>query len=374
MEYLSFPISKVLNTNSIKNSTLFSELRFPSYGSLYFYALALVLMVLPVGLYLLDSIRQVVRDNEKKPPLPQPTKISDIRIYPIKSCRGISVKSATLLRTGIDLDRKWMFVDAATNKFLTIRENSSMTLINIDITEDDQLHVHAEKINAQAKLTVPAHPTPEWLKKHTELQTVEIWGRKTDGWVYSAKLTAGFEQLFGGMQVRLVLKGPEPRVLSGNGHSKHLGRVEHTMFPDVAPILVGSDSSLAELNVRLLEKGQKPITIERFRPNIIVEGAQPWNEDVWKTLALGDDGELCMDVLARCARCQVPNVEPTTGEKHKKEPWSTLMSYRRVDEGFKYKPCFGMLCAPREEGVIDVGMAVAVTDTTFKHKYISGFS
>lgn len=82
---------------------------------------------------------------------------------------------------------------------------------------------------------------------------------------------------------------------------------------------------------------------------------------------------LDIDVQARCARCQVPNVNPETAEKHAKEPWDTLVSYRRVDEGIKFKPCFGMLSVPRNEGEIAVGMRFEVTELTEDHYYTKGF-
>lgn len=78
-----------------------------------------------------------------------------------------------------------------------------------------------------------------------------------------------------------------------------------------------------------------------------------------------------LDVVARCARCQVPNVNPDTAEKHPKQPWDELMKFRRVDTGgaAKYKPCFGMLCVPKNEGVVQVGAKLEVLETTDKHLY-----
>lgn len=194
-----------------------------------------------------------------------------------------------------------------------------------------------------------------------------------------------------------MYKGPTPRILKGNGAPELLGRVQSTGFPDVFPILIASEASLAELNERLTKSDVDPITVERFRPNIVVKGETPWVEDSWKTIRIrrvergsgsgggtetgvktsssGDDVSkpLDLDIVARCARCQVPNVDPETAEKHKKQPWDTLISYRRVDPGIKWKPCFGMLSAPRNEGVIEVGMRLEVLEETSEHRYITGF-
>lgn len=192
-----------------------------------------------------------------------------------------------------------------------------------------------------------------------------------------------------------MYKGPTPRILTGNGAPEVLGRKESTNFPDVLPILIANEASIGELNSRLRGKGRDDIMIERFRPNIIVRGfdaesledkaPKAWSEDSWKTvrilngqektglLGIGKEKGLVIDVQARCARCQVPNVNPDTAEQDKHEPWDTLVSYRRIDEGIRWKPCFGMLSCPRNEGPIAVGMMFEVTEMTARHLYIKGF-
>jgi hypothetical protein len=247
-----------------------------------------------------------------------------------------------------------------------------MTLINTAINDKDELEVSIST-KQDVQFNIPAHPSKDWLGENTELTECEIWGEKVDGYVYSTKLTAPFCDFFK-KDVRLVYKGPTPRVLRGNGSPKVLGRTESTKFADLMPIQVSNQKSIEELNFRLKFIGEKPISIERFRPNIVVEGESPWYEDVWKTVKMGpnEKATVTMDVAARCARCQVPNVDPDTAVKHKKQPWDVLMSYRRVDKGITFKPCFGMLCVPREEGEITVGMDFKITEVTSQHKYIKG--
>lgn len=209
-----------------------------------------------------------------------------------------------------------------------------------------------------------------------------MWDVITDGYVYGDEVNAPFSR-FLGRDVALVHKGPTPRILQGNGDPQLLGRTQSTNFPDVHPILIASEASIAELNSRLLQKGADPITIERFRPNVVIKGNAPWSEDSWKLVRFnGSSGSLAdvpsspaldLDIVARCARCQVPNVNPETAEKHSRQPWDMLVSYRRVDEGIKFKPCFGMLAAPRNEGPIEVGMRFDVLEETNQHRYIKGF-
>ncbi|KAJ5908860.1 Molybdenum cofactor sulfurase C-terminal [Penicillium taxi] len=313
----------------------------------------------------------------------QSSNIVSLRVYPIKSCRGFEVRQTTLKEHGLDLDRQWMIVDASTHEFLTIRQIQYMTLINTSLSADGQDLVITIPTSFDADdstlktVSIPAHPSPEWLAENTTVAAVKIWDTDTDGYIYNEEVNAPFSA-FLGCPVALVYKGPTPRTLKGNGAAHILGRVQSTGFPDVFPILIASEASLAELNSRLRGVGVDPITIERFRPNIIVRGQTPWIEDSWKLVQISgseknEQTPLVLDIVARCTRCQVPNVDPDTATKHKKQPWDMLVSYRRVDEGIKFKPCFGMLSAPRSEGPIEVGMKLEVLEETTQHRYIRGF-
>jgi uncharacterized protein len=280
-------------------------------GGLCLYGISFFMLLVPVAIFCLETLMRRWNPDSTLP-IPPPTKISQIRVYPIKSCRGITLEKARLRCTGLDLDRHWMWVDPVDMKFLTIRQNSKMTLIETAITPDDELAVSAPSVDLAAHFKIPAHPSQDWLEKNTEIKTVTIWSTKTDAWVYPAELTARFSKVFG-KEVRLVYKGPTPRLLIGNGAPKVLGRTESTMFPDLMPVLVANERSIQELNSRLVEKGEHSITIERFRPNIVVAGDDPWYEDIWKTIKLKGGGngkatDIVMDVTQHCARCLVSSL------------------------------------------------------------------
>ncbi|KAJ6008113.1 MOSC N-terminal beta barrel [Penicillium herquei] len=323
-------------------------------------------------------------------------------MYPIKSCRGFEVQQATLKEHGLALDRRWMIIDSSKkNEFITIRQNAKMTLIKTGLSDDGQeliitvpspesestILTNLDSIpiekNYTTTIRIPAYPTPEWLQANTTIANVNIWGEDTDGYIYAENINAVFSA-FLDRPVALVYKGPTPRIVQGNGAPKVIGRVQTIGFPDEFPVLIASEASLKELNTRLRVANADPITVERFRPNIVVKGQKAWSEDLWKLVRIRDaDGNsnsgadaknspLVMDIVTRCGRCQVPNVDPDSAVKHKRQPWDTLMSYRRVDPGLKYKPCFGMMAAPRNEGVIEVGMRLEVLEETTKHRYMSG--
>jgi uncharacterized protein len=347
------------------------------------YILILNLLFLPLFLLVVLFINNLERS--KKTPITS-TKILDLRVYPIKSCRGFSVKSTRLLRTGVDLDRQYMFVTAEDNKFITIRQISKMTLINTGLSEDGSKLLITTP-DPGVRIEVPSHPTKEWLEENTSEAKVEIWGQHVQARAYPASLSKPISD-FLGKPVLLVYKGPwtEPRVLRGSGAPKYLGRTQSLGFADMLPTLVGSLASMAELNSRLRAAGiDDEWSIERFRPNIIVQGNTPWEEDIWKTLRIvpspedqkGTEKEekpskgLVLNVISRCLRCRVPNVDPNTAVEHKTQPWDTLMKYRRIDKGLRFKPAFGMLCAPYDEGEIKVGMTLEVLETTNDHVFMS---
>lgn len=364
-------------------------------------AVILSAFVLPILTYLYFTKSQ--QSKKKAGPLPPPTEITSLFIHPIKSCHGISVQSAKLLPTGLDLgmhfpnavtlldsriltvpDRQWMWVSYPEYEFLTIRQNSKMTLIRPTYDEStDTLTVTApapNSIDEKLEFSIPAHPSKEWLDESTEDHSAKIWSTTTGTRVYSPELTAPFNAFFD-REVRLVYKPPvsdDPRPLVSNGAPAVLGRDASTCFPDLMPILVGNKSSIDELNTRIKAAADHTIDVRRFRPNIVVKGESnvPWDEDRWKTIKItptSGEKPIVLDITQRCARCQVPNVDPDTAEKHKTQPWDILMKYRRIDEGITYKPCYGMLAVPRTVGEVRVGMKFEVTEVTAEHRYIAGF-
>jgi uncharacterized protein YcbX len=375
MDKFASTLEDVLDDASFRVRKWYDGLEFTA-GGLAIYGVACCMLILPLIIFALEHYTGKLNKKKarlpaasKRLPIPKPIKVKELRIYPIKSCRGMIVKNARVLETGLELDRNWMFVDAKTMKFLTIRQISEMTLIDTKLVDDDRLEVSVHT-KPDIKFTIATHPTQEWLKANTTLRECEIWGVKTDGWVYSEEMTKGFSE-FLGKDVRFMYKGPTRRDLPKQARPEVLGRIGSTKFADFMPVLVANQRSIEELNARLKAVGENPITIEHFRPNIIVEGEESWYEDVWKTIRVGGrkPGSVTFDIPVRCARCQVPNVNPETGVKNPKQPWDTLMKYRRIDEGISFKPCFGMLCVPRGQGMVETGTEFEVLEVTEEHNY-----
>jgi uncharacterized protein YcbX len=120
-------------------------------------------------------------------------------------------------------------------------------------------------------------------------------------------------------------------------------------FADGYPLLLISDSSLTELNRRLPEA----LPMDRFRPNVVIEHAEPFAEDAWATVDLGD---VRVDVLKPCARCAITRVDQATGIRGDGEPLRTLGTFRKAKGGVM----FGQNAAHRTTGELAVGDAVTV--------------
>lgn len=284
--------------------------------------------------------------------------ISKLFIYPIKSCYGIELSTVDVRPEGLDLDRRWVLIDAD-NKFLTIRQLSKMTLIRPRLSDDEGeliVDIPDEQNILHPVLRVPTRPTRDHLDTNASLQTIKIWQDSPQAWVYSESLTSELSA-FLGQTVRLACKahGASDRQLPGPSSSAVLGRETSVGFADFLPVLVASQKSLDDMNNKLQDaktvEERSPITIRRYRPNIVIDGDAlvPWSEDAWKTISFQTEGgnSLVLDVTEVCLRCLVPNVDPETGVKNKHEPWDTGIQYRRIAAVSKYKPAFGMLAVPR---------------------------
>ena len=124
-------------------------------------------------------------------------------------------------------------------------------------------------------------------------------------------------------------------------------------FADAFPVLLAARASLADLNARLAV----PVPMERFRPNLVVDGLGAWNEDRWRRCRIGD---VVFAVARPCERCVVTTIDPRTGARpDPREPLRTLATFRRAEGG---KVMFGQNLVPETSGVLRVGDAVEILE------------
>lgn len=227
------------------------------------------------------------------------TRIARLFCYPVKSCAGVELAQADLAETGLDLDRAWMIVDDH-NEFVSQRELPRMALIR-----------------PQIKLSEVVLRAPGMLALHLSVDAVEsprrvrVWDDEVDAWDMGSTAAQWFTD-FLGQPLRVVRFDPEVRRLSSR---QWTGEVEATnQFSDGFPLLVASEGSLAELNRRLAAEGHAPVTMERFRPNIVLAGLESEDEDRLGDLHIATGGEpVVLRPVKPCPRCPIPDIDPATG-------------------------------------------------------------
>lgn len=247
------------------------------------------------------------------------THIADLAVYPVKSTRGRPVPSVKVEPWGLAGDRRWMVVgpDGAA---LTARALPPLLQVIAEPVGPDGLKLdgpHAEPIvvdGAAASDTVP----------------VQIWGSDLLAIRPSDTADAWLTELLG-LPARLVWLD-DPRRRQVNPQYGQHGDV--VTFADAFPLLMATTGSLRQLNdwiaAGALERGEpapEPLPMHRFRPNVVVEHDEPFAEDTWRRVRLGD---VEFRVAKPCDRCVMTTIDPETLVKGK-EPLRTLARHRRSD-------------------------------------------
>ena len=242
--------------------------------------------------------------------------IAGLHIYPVKSCRGIELASASLGRAGLEADgigdREWMVVDAD-GGFLTQREAPHMALIAPTV-EAGQLVLRAPGM--------PVQPIAlgEFALRQAGL-AVRVWNHSCMAFDEGDAVAAWLSQ-FLERKLRLARFDPAHRRQSNR---ERTGKVEAlNRFSDGYPILMIAAASLADLNERLLEAGRETLPMNRFRPNIVLGELGPFDED--RLLSLSTAG-FALTPVKPCPRCPIPSVDQATGVRGP-DPLDILGQYR----------------------------------------------
>ena len=269
-----------------------------------------------------------------------PLTLSAINVYPVKGLQGISLTHAQCTDRGIEHDRRWMAVDEE-GEFLSQRELPRMATIWTDI-DGDKLSLAAPD---HREIDVPLEPS--W----GERVRVRVWNSECEAIAPSAEADAWLSTVLDRF-CRLVYM---PDTTRRESPERYLGPGKLVGFADAFAYLLAGESSLADLNARLIAKQHAPVPMNRFRPNLVVSGAAPWAEDGWREIRVGD---AVLHSARPCGRCQVTTTDQSTGEVKGPEPLATLSSYRNSPE---LGPMFGMNLVTIRPGAIRVGQSLEVT-------------
>ncbi|WP_020527826.1 MOSC domain-containing protein [Flexithrix dorotheae] len=259
--------------------------------------------------------------------------LTEINIYPVKSLAGISIKESILEDTGLQYDRRWMLVDE-NGRFLSQRKHPKMALAKTRIISD-QLIISVKdfgELNIDKKLQTG------------EKTTVEVWDDHCEAVFLSDQYDQWFSE-FLDFKCRLVYMPNDSNRIVDTRYNPD-GKI--VSFADGYPNLLISEASLADLNTRL----DSPVPMNRFRPNLVVNGTLPYAEDSWDKIKIG---EIDFTVAKPCARCVLTTIDQENGQKGK-EPLKTLSSYRKKDK----KIYFGQNLLHANNGILKLGNSLNI--------------
>jgi MOSC domain-containing protein len=257
--------------------------------------------------------------------------LTGITIYPVKGTAGISLRKAHVQERGLEWDRRCMVVDSQ-NTCMTQRVFPRLALIRVAVEE------HGLVVSA-AGMQPHRLPIPD-----AGSISVRVWDDTVDALTFSGETDKWFST-FLRTPCRLVYMPDSTRRMVDPSRTP-AGQV--VSFADAYPFLILSEESLDLLNRKL----PGPVSMNRFRPNIVVAGCDPHGEDSWHHISIGSAEFL---IVKPCARCVVTTVEQETAIKGQ-EPLRTLATYRQ----FEGKVLFGENMISTVHGTITVGDPVTV--------------
>jgi uncharacterized protein YcbX len=263
-------------------------------------------------------------------------RLTGLTVYPLKSARGIAIDQAELDDFGLRYDRRWMVIDKA-GRFISQRSHPQMALV-VPSLGDEKLCV-----NAPGMSTLELQSDP-FASVTTE---VTIWDDRCVASWQGERPARWFSDFLGCAASLVHMPGTSVRA-ANPAYAPEGTRVS---FADAYPLLLISEASLADLNQRL----SLPLPMNRFRPNLVVAGCEPYQEDHWAGIAIGGTS---FKVVKPCDRCVIPTTDQMTGDRGT-EPLRTLATYRTVQG----KVLFGQNLVHQGPGELRVGDPVILSTT-----------
>lgn len=265
--------------------------------------------------------------------------LSSIHVYPVKGARGITLERADVLRGGLHHDRRFMLVDED-GVFVTQRTQPKLALVETALGPEG-LTLSAPAVGSIVVPFSRLSPTGA-----LPTRRVTVWRDVCEAVEVPGDVSAFFRTHLG-IACTLVFM-PDDVVRPVDPSYGRPG--DKVGFADGFPVLLASLSSLAELNARL----DTPVPMDRFRPNLVVEGGAPFDEDRFGAVRVG---AVTFRMPKRCSRCQVTTIDQATATAGK-EPLQTLSTYRKDGKNVY----FAVNLIPDGEGTVAVGDAVTYTD------------
>jgi len=256
--------------------------------------------------------------------------VSQLYVYPVKSLKGIQVHAANMTSRGFEHDRRWMLIDE-NNKFLSQRTLPQLTFFEPIFTAAG---LHITHPDDRKGIVIPYLPS----STNADVD-VTIWDDKCSGQLVDQRIDDWFSRILN-MPCRLIYMPDHSR---RQVDLRYAPEGQITSFTDAYPLLTISEASLNDLNNRL----SSPLLMNRFRPNIVIAGCEPYWED---RLARFTINTINFIGVKLCARCSMIGVNQLTGATNA-EPLKTLSKYRKRNN----KVYFGQNLIHQGEGLVNIG-------------------
>jgi uncharacterized protein len=268
-------------------------------------------------------------------------RVHSLHIYPIKGTRAVDLTRASVEPRGLDGDRRWLVVDA-NGRFITQRSHPKLATVSAQPTRTG-LRLSAP---GAGEISVERPPAS------SRVDAV-VWRHEVSAAVADPAAARWLSDLFG-QSLRLVYMDAAAERLQ---HGAWVADAVPVSFADAYPVLIATTASLAAVNAEIARAGGDAITMRRFRPNIVVECDEAWDEDFWAAVRIGG---VEIELAKPCDRCVVTTKDQETGASMGREPIASLARLRRSADPRINGVLFGWNSVPRKLGEVAVGDAVEV--------------
>ncbi|XP_068194922.1 mitochondrial amidoxime-reducing component 1 [Antennarius striatus] len=272
-------------------------------------------------------------------------RVSKLLIHPLKSGKAVSVPLAECDELGLKVgdlqDRHWLVI-TEDGHMVTGRQEPRLVLVSLTCQEFNVCLNGPNMEELQFPIKQPENRVTNCRVFEKDIQGRDC-GDEASRWL---TLYLGAEKTF-----RLVHFEPQMTARRPLESEPLFPRYE-VAYPDCGPVMLLSEPSVQDLSSRL----ENDVTVERFRPNIVISDCEAFDEDSWEEIQIGS---VRLQRVMSCGRCLFTTVDPETGVLSRKEPMETLKSYRLCKPSerhiYKSSPLFGQLHKVKRTGILHIG-------------------
>jgi len=276
--------------------------------------------------------------------------VSSLHTYPVKSGRVIDVETSIIDPLGLQYDRRWVIVqdtpdedETAAKRFISQRTHPQLARLKA-VPSKGKLLLSYDGNDYRLDLNAP-----------TVMMPISVWKDEFEAAVYQDTINDWLSRYLGGAFRLASLSGAIRR-----RETEEQDAPFDVSFADGYPILITTRQSLNALNDYVKDQGEDDVPMSRFRPNIVIDGAQPWGEDSWARIKIGD---VVIDCVKPCTRCIMTTLDPMSGESRGDITLQALTHLRRSADKRLKGLLFGMNAIPRNKGQISQGDKVEVLES-----------